>query len=135
VVPPIDAKPEAAASPVVYVVDDDEAVRDSLGMLLEAHGLTYQTFESAAEFITSYRRGTGRCLVLDVRMPGMSGIELLEKLAGEGFTLPVVVMSGHADSALAARALDAGARLVIDKPFREHDLLTAIKKAIGSRAS
>ena len=100
-------------------------------MLLEAHGLAHQCFDSAKEFLHSYRKGAGRCLVLDVRMPGMSGVEMLEKLADEGFDLPVVVMSGHADSALAARAINAGARMVIDKPFREHDLLTAIRQAMA----
>jgi two-component system response regulator FixJ len=127
------ALPDGA--PIVYVVDDDEAVRDSLGLLLESHGLVSQSFESAAHFLKSYRDGGRGCLVLDIRMPGMSGVELLETLAKSGFELPVIVMSGHADAALAARALSAGARVVIDKPFRDHDLLAAIRDALASRAS
>jgi two-component system response regulator FixJ len=125
--------PAPRADPIVYVVDDDEAVRDSLGLLLEAHGIGCQTFESAADFLRAYQPGTGACLVLDIRMPGMNGVEMLEKLRGKGLDLPVVMMSGHADDALAARAIAAGARAVVSKPFRDHALLTAIKDAIASR--
>jgi FixJ family two-component response regulator len=126
------ALPEAA--PIIYVVDDDEAVRDSLGLLLESHGLASEVFESAEDFLKSYRRGGRGCLILDVRMPGMSGVELLETLAKSGFELPVIVMSGHADAALAARAGRAGARGVIDKPFRDQHLVAAIRDALASRA-
>lgn len=133
--PALNTQPGSAGAPLVYVVDDDEAVRDSLSLLLEAHGIGWEAFESAENFMKSYRQGKGGCLVLDVRMPGMSGVELLERLSRTGFDLPVIVMSGHADAALAARALNAGARLVIDKPFREHELLAAIKEALAFRAS
>jgi two-component system response regulator FixJ len=126
--------PAPGADSVVYVVDDDEAVRDSLGLLLEAHGIGCQTFESAAAFLGAYRPGTGACLVLDIRMPGMNGVEMLEKLRGKGLGLPVVMMSGHADDALAARAIAAGARSVVSKPFRDRELLAAINDAIASRA-
>jgi two-component system response regulator FixJ len=130
---PTDA-PVPGADSVVYIVDDDEAVRDSLGLLLEAHGIGYQTFKCAADFLDAYRPGSGACLVLDIRMPGVNGVEMLEKLAGTGFGLPVVMMSGHADAALAARAIAAGARAVVSKPFRDRELLAAIKDAIASRA-
>lgn len=129
-----DASSSSGASSIVYVVDDDEAVRDSLGLLLEAHGIGYEAFESAGHFLKSYRPGTGACLVLDMRMPGMNGVEMLEKLSAEGLGLPVVMMSGHADAALAVRAVAAGARSVVSKPFRDHELLAAIKDAIASRA-
>lgn len=131
---PVDA-PFPGADAIVYVVDDDEAVRDSLGLLLEAHGIVYEAFESPHDFLNSYRPGTGACLVLDVRMPGMNGVEMLEKLARGGSKLPVVMISGHADSALAAKAIAAGACSVVSKPFRDHELLAAIKDAIASRGS
>lgn len=133
------ASPAGASVPkdaaLVYVVDDDEAVRDSLGLLLEAHGIASEAFDSASQFFSSYRSGTGDCLVLDMRMPGIGGVEMLERLAREGVALPVVMISGHADAAMAARALAAGARSVVAKPFRDHELLAAIKSAIASRAS
>lgn len=133
----VSASPAGASFPknaaLVYVVDDDEAVRDSLGLLLETHGIASESFDSAEKFFSRYRSGSGNCLVLDMRMPGMGGVEMLEKLAREGFALPVVMISGHADSAMAARALAAGARSVVAKPFRDHELLAAIKSAIASR--
>jgi len=130
-----EAGPGPGAAPTVYIVDDDEAVRDSLGLLLESHGISSEGFESASRFLAAYRRGQGGCLVLDIQMPGMNGVEMLESLARDRFDLPVVVMSGHADAALVARAMNAGARLVIAKPFREHELLAAIKEALSFRAS
>jgi two-component system response regulator FixJ len=123
------------AESIVYVVEDDAAVRDSLELLLEAHGIQCQAFESAREFFAACRPGTGACLVLDMRMPGMNGVEMLEKLACAGYGLPVVMMSGHADAAMAAKAIAAGARAVVSKPFRDHELLAAIEDAIASRNS
>jgi FixJ family two-component response regulator len=129
-----DAGSASGTVPIVYIVDDDEAVRDSLGLLLESHGIGSEAYDSASTFLSAYRDGRGSCLVLDIQMPGMSGLEMLEKLARHRFALPVIVMTGYADAALVARALDAGARTVIDKPFREHELLAAIKEALSFRA-
>jgi FixJ family two-component response regulator len=127
----IEGRFEPAAIPVVYIVDDDEAVRDSLGLLLESHGFSFEAFDSAKEFMRSYRKGKPGCLVLDMQMPVMNGIEMLERLGPGGLDMPVIMISGHADAALVARALQAGVSKVIDKPFRDHELLSAIRDSLS----
>ncbi len=114
----------------VFVVDDDDAVRDSLRWLMRSVGLSVETFSSAQSFLDGYDRSVPGCLVLDIRMPGMSGLDLQEKLAGEGVALPVIVISGHADVPMAVRALKAGAFDFIEKPFNDQLLLDCVQRAI-----
>lgn len=106
----------------VFVVDDDEAVRDSLRTLLEIEGFACTTFPSAESFCAAYRPDWRGCLLLDVRMPGMDGVELLETLAQRRSELPVVLMTGHGDVPLAVRAMKAGALDFLEKPV-DHDVL------------
>lgn len=113
-------------SSVVYVVDDDAAVRDSLQMLLDSVGLQSRIFASAAEFLDHHDPAQPGCLVADVRMPGMSGLELQEELNRRKSTLPVVFITGHGDVVMAVDAMKAGALDFIEKPFRDHELLDRI---------
>jgi FixJ family two-component response regulator len=113
-------------SSVVYVVDDDAAVRDSLQMLLNSVGLQSRLFASAAEFLDHHDPAQPGCLVADVRMPGMSGLELQEELNRRNSTLPVVFITGHGDVVMAVDAMKAGALDFIEKPFRDHELLDRI---------
>jgi FixJ family two-component response regulator len=114
--------------PTVYVVDDDDAVRDALGALLGSVRLHCETFATAEDFLAVADREMRGCLLLDVRMPGMSGLELQRKLQDMGIVLPVVVITGHGDVPMAVRALKAGASDFIEKPFNEQDLLDRIQK-------
>jgi len=114
----------------VYVVDDDEAMRDSLVWLLESHGIAVSAFASAAAFLEAYRADLRGCLVLDVRMPGMSGLELHERLKAGGATLPVVFVTGHGDVPMAVSALKRGALDFVEKPFAEKDLLRLVRQAL-----
>ena len=115
---------------VVFIVDDDEALRDSLRWLLESAGLKVETHDSANSFLQSYYPGQSGCLLLDVRMPGMTGLELQEQLESRDVRLPVVIMTGHGDVAMAVRALKAGAMDFIEKPFDDELLLTSIQRAL-----
>ena len=119
----------AADSPVL-VVDDDEAVRDSLALLLESAGHAVQTFEAAADALQSCRRHPPACIVTDVRMPEMDGLEFQEKLVEAGIKVPVIVMTGHADVPLAVRAMKAGAVDFIEKPFNDEAMLASIQSAL-----
>ncbi len=115
----------------VFIVDDDEAVRDSLGWLMKTVGLATEVFASAREFLDRYDPRRPGCLVLDIRMPGMSGLELQEKLTEDAIPLPVVVITGHGDVPLAVRALKGGAVDFIEKPFNDQVLLDAVQRAIA----
>lgn len=118
------------AKPVVYIVDDDPSIRKSLERLLQSVGLTAKAFDSAAQFLQSgHGRETG-CLVLDVRMPEISGLELQEKLTRAGILLPVIFISGHGTVPMSVRAMKAGAMDFLLKPFDEQDLLDAVYRAI-----
>jgi FixJ family two-component response regulator len=117
-------------TPIVFVVDDDEAVRSSLRLLLTSLGLTARTHASAREFLDHYDADQPGCLVLDVRMPGMSGLELQQELNVRGGTLPVVFISGHGDIPMAVEAMQAGAYDFLQKPFTEHDLLDRVQRAV-----
>lgn len=118
--------------PTVYVVDDEPAVRDSLVMLLGSVGLRVEAFAGGAAFLGVYSPALTGCLVADVRMPGMSGLELQEALAALGSTLPVIIITGHGDVAMAVRAMKAGAADFIEKPFNEQTLLDAVHRALAS---
>ncbi len=115
--------------PMVGVVDDDEAMRDSIRCLLESVSLPCRTFASAQEFLESCNSAQAGCILLDVRMPGMSGMELLEHLKGQGVQMQVIVITGHGDVPLAVRAMKQGAFDFIQKPFGSQDLLDRIEAA------
>ena len=114
----------------VFVVDDDEAVRNSLRFLLKSVGLATQTLASAREFLDSYRPQQPGCLVLDVRMPGMSGLELQQQLNLRGAVIPVIFITGHGDVPMAVEAMQQGAFDFLQKPFRDQDLIDRIQRAL-----
>lgn len=118
----------------IYVVDDDEAMRDSMTWLLEGEGYRVACFDSAAAFLKARRDDLRGCLVLDVRMPDMSGLELHEKLDALGSTLPIIFVTGHGDVPMAVGALQRGACDFIEKPFHNEDLLVRIRRALELEA-
>lgn len=114
----------------IYVVDDDDAMRDSMTWLLEGEGYRVACYASGSEFLAARHPGLRGCLVLDVRMPEMSGLELYEKLAALGSKLPVIFVTGHGDVPMAVAALQRGACDFIEKPFHNQDLLSRISRAL-----
>ena len=118
------------AIPTVFVVDDDEGVRNSLRFLLKSVGLNTRALASAGEFLDEYKHNQPGCLVLDVRMPGMSGIELQQQLNLRGATLPVIFITGHGDIPMAVEAMQQGAFDFLQKPFRDQDLIDRIQRAL-----
>jgi len=115
----------------VVVVDDDEAVRASLQLLMKSVGLAVETHGSAAEFLAAYHQAQPGCLVLDVRMPGISGLELQEQLNLKGAIIPVIFVTGHGDVPMAVEAMQHGAFDFLQKPFRDQDLLDRIQRALA----
>jgi two-component system response regulator FixJ len=120
-----------ADEPVVHVVDDDDAVRDSLGFLLETEGFSVRSYESAPQLLAEASRLAAGCIVTDVRMPEMSGLELVRRLNALGVDLPIVVMTGHADVPLAVEAMKAGVVDFIEKPFDQDVMLAAVRAALS----
>ena len=120
--------------PTVFIVDDDASVRDSLEYLLRSVGLGAKKFASATEFLEVYDPGSPGCLVLDVRMPGMSGLELQEELEERGSTLPIVFVTAHGDVPMAVHAVKAGAVDFLIKPFRDQELLDKVQQALQEDA-
>ena len=116
--------------PTVFIVDDDAAMRDALHTLLNSVGMKTALYASADEFLAAYRPAQPGCLVLDVRMPGMNGLELQERLAEIGLDLPIIIITGHGDIPMAVQAMRAGAVDFLEKPFREQDLLHRLRQAI-----
>src|SRR5437016_4089369 len=116
--------------PIVFVVDDDLSVRRSTERLLRAAGLKVQTFTSAREFLKNPRPEGPACLVLDVRMPGLSGIELQRELPQSGIQIPVIFITAHGDIPMSVQAMKAGAVEFLTKPFRDQDLMDAVQVAI-----
>ncbi len=114
----------------VVLVDDDQNVRDALKWLIESVDLQVDAYASATEFLESFVPTEPGCLVLDVRMPGMSGLELQENLAAHNCGLPVIIITGHADVAMCIRAFKGGAFAFLEKPVNQQDLLEQIRKAI-----
>ncbi len=114
-------------APRVHIVDDDDAMRDSLKWLLESRGLTVELYPSAEAFLGAFNREFCGCLVLDVRMPGMSGLDLYEQLQARASTLPVIFITGHGDVPMAVSALKKGAADFIEKPFNDQDMLRLIE--------
>jgi FixJ family two-component response regulator len=117
--------------PVVYVVDDDSSIRESLDSLIRSAGLSVQTFPGAKEFLHSKLADAPGCLVLDVQLPGLSGLDLQRELAGANIHLPVIFVTGYGDIPMTVQAMKAGAVEFLTKPFDDQDLLNAIQTAIG----
>jgi len=117
-------------SPTVFIVDDDEAVRSSLRLLIKSVGLIPAALGSAREFLEKYDPAQPGCLVLDVRMPEMSGLELQEQLNRQGAVIPVIFITGHGDVPMAVEAMQAGAFDFLQKPFRDQDLIDRIQRAL-----
>ncbi|MHC4876702.1 MAG: response regulator transcription factor [Planctomycetota bacterium] len=116
--------------PTVYIVDDDPAVQRGVGIVARSLNCQVRMFGSASDFLMGYQEGAPGCLVLDVRMPEMSGIELQKLLLDAGVSLPVIMMSGHADVPMAVTAMSQGAFNFLEKPFRMPELKSSIEKAI-----
>jgi len=116
--------------PTVYIVDDDEGVRNSLRFLLKSVGLANCALSSAREFLDNYVTDHPGCLVLDVRMPGMSGLELQQQLNLRGAVIPVIFITGHGDVPMAVEAMQHGAFDFLQKPFRDQDLIERIQRAL-----
>lgn len=114
----------------VYVIDDDEAVRDALRMLLRAAGMHVEIFSSATAFLKDYRSSGHDCLILDVRMPGMSGLTLQEELYKRRIQIPIIFLTGHADVSIAVQALKKGAFDFIEKPLDSQRLVLAVLNAL-----
>lgn len=114
----------------VYIVDDDPALRKSMRWLVESVGLRATTFATAEEFEAAYQPGAPGCLVLDIRMPGMSGLDLQSKLCEHGITIPIIMVTGHGEVPTAVRAVKSGAIAFIEKPFSDQDLLDAVRQAL-----
>jgi FixJ family two-component response regulator len=117
-------------SQVVFVVDDDASMRDAISRLLNAVGLTVQTFASAQEFLNRKLPDVPGCVVLDVRLPGLSGLDLQREMVERGIHIPVVFITGHGDIPMSVQAMKAGAVEFLTKPFRDQDLLDAIRSGI-----
>ena len=117
-------------APVVFVVDDDRSIRDGLRRLITSVGLEVEVFSTAQAFLSARRPDAPGCLVLDVRMPGVSGLDLQRDLADTDAALPIIFLTGHGDIPMSVRAMKAGAVEFLTKPFRQQDLLDAIRQAI-----
>ncbi len=122
-------------SPVVFIVDDDEAVRGSLRLLLKSVGIAASTYASAVEFLDTYNAAQPGCLILDVRMPGMTGLELQERLNVQGAVIPVIFITGHGDIPMAVEAMQAGAFDFLQKPFRDQQLIDCLQRALKRDAA
>jgi two-component system, LuxR family, response regulator FixJ len=117
---------------LVHVVDDDEAVRDSTRVLLESYGMEVRDYASAQDFLAANRKNPTGCLLLDLHMPGMTGLELLEHLRRDGSNLPVIIITGRGDSVLKERAARAGAVALLDKPVDNDVLLNSLTHALAA---
>ncbi|GJD47430.1 Response regulator protein TodT [Methylobacterium crusticola] len=124
----------APAQPTVFVVDDDAALREALASLFRSVDLAVAVFASAADFLREPRRDAAGCLVVDVRMPGLSGLDFQSQLEGLGITLPIILMTGHGDIPMSVRAMKAGAVDFLAKPFRDQDMLDAVTAALARDA-
>ena len=117
-------------SQVVFVIDDDASMRDAVSRLLNAVGLTVQTFASAREFLAGRLPDVPGCVVLDVRLPGLSGLDLQREMVERGIHIPVIFITGHGDIPMSVQAMKAGAVEFLTKPFRDQDLLDAVRSGI-----
>ena len=121
---------EGSAEPTVFVVDDDQAIRHAMELLLKSVGLPHRIFHSGDEFLAQHSADAAGCLVLDIRMPGMGGMELQRKLGELGSTLPIIFITGHGDVPMAVKAMQDGALDFIQKPFRDQELLDRVHDAL-----
>ena len=129
---PINSDAEA---PAIFIIDDDNGLRTGLDALFRSVGYRTHQFGSAAEFMASGLTRNAGCLVLDVRLPGVSGLDFQEKLAAAGITMPVILMTGHGDIPMSVRGMKAGAVDFLSKPFREQDMLDAVAAALARDAA
>jgi FixJ family two-component response regulator len=120
----------SAGAPTVFIIDDDASIRTSIQDLLESLGLRSESFETAEEFLGSELPDGPRCLVLDVRLPGVNGLDFQRRLADAGFQIPIIFITGHGDIPMTVKAMKSGAVEFLTKPFLEHDLLDAIHQAL-----
>jgi FixJ family two-component response regulator len=118
--------------PIVFVIDDDRMIREGLQSLIRSVGLRVETFASAQDFLAAKRPDTPACLILDVRMPGLNGLELQRKLSEANVYIPIIFITGHGDIPMSVRAMKEGAQEFLTKPVRGQDLLDAVQKAIVS---
>jgi FixJ family two-component response regulator len=127
-----DIPNELAVDPAVHIVDDDEGLRVALESLFRSIGYQVHLYSNTAEFLQSGRVRSAGCLVLDIRLPGMNGLDFQKYLADTGITMPVIIMTGHGDIPMSVRGMKAGAVDFLAKPFREQDILDAVAAAIES---
>lgn len=118
-------------SGTAFIVDDEEAVRDSIALLLRSVGLRSHTFGDAQEFLSQYDEGEPGCLILDVRMPRLGGLELQQELTRRGWAIPVIFITGHGDVPMAVQAMQAGAVDFLQKPFTDDELIRRVQKALA----
>ncbi len=128
------ANDAASSSPTVFIVDDDPAVRDAIGCLVESVGLRCRLFSSGQEFLDVSSPSLSGCMILDVRMAGISGLELQEKLRDRGIEIPIIIVSGHGDIPMAVQAMKHGAMDFLEKPFRNQTLLDLINRSMEENA-
>jgi RNA polymerase sigma factor (sigma-70 family) len=121
---------EPTRKSTVYIVDDDQAIRHAMELLMRSVGLDYEIFHSGDDFLTGHTNDRAGCLVLDIRMPGLGGLELQEKLNEMGSTLPIIFITGHGDVPMAVEAMQKGAVDFIQKPFRDQELLDQVGEAL-----
>lgn len=122
-----------ANSGIVHIIDDDDALRDSLAFLLASAGIETKTYDSAAQFLAESVSLSGGCIITDVRMPDLSGLDLLRRLRAQGNTMPVIVMTGHGDVPMAVEAMKIGASDFFEKPFDDSNLLEAVQSCIAQQ--
>jgi len=120
------------AGALAYVVDDDVSAREGVARLIRSAGMMTKTFASGEEFLASPRPLMPSCLVLDLNLPGLSGLDLQQELSKSGVQVPIIFLTGHGDIATTVRALKAGARNFLTKPFQDEDLLNAIRQCLSS---
>lgn len=120
---------------VIYIIDDDDAARDSLDFLLKSASFDVRSYDSAVSFLAASAEARSGCVITDVRMPGMTGIELLKQLSSRQFILPIIVITGHGDVPLAVEAMRAGAADFLEKPYDDEALILSIKRALASAQS
>jgi len=123
-------KPDVPVAPVVFVIDDDASVRDAISSLIRSVGLRAEVFASVSQFLAQKRSSTSSCLILDVRLPGVSGLEFQSELSKANAEIPIIFITGHGDIPMTVKAMKAGAVEFLTKPFRDQDLLDAIQVAL-----
>jgi len=114
----------------IFIIDDDSAMQDSLNWLLKTVGYQVRAFLSAQEFLDAFTPEMRGCMILDIRLPGMSGLQLQQKMSADGIHLPVIIISGHSDIPMAVKAMQQGAMTFLEKPFRDQELLDSIQNAL-----